>query len=151
MTAGFSRRGVLGVGAVALGVGVAAGAPSVATGASSSPRGGASASAADLIDTAPAIDPDRPLRSLFTGREGTTYTGSSQWSEQHLVLTELGDLAGGGEDEHRFRVVFLADATARDGIYRLTHGGVHVASIFLARVGEDARLEGIINRSEGAS
>lgn len=147
MTAVFSRRGVLGVGAVALGVGAAAGAPAAASG--SVAAGAASASPAASAST-PTVDPDRPMRSLFAGREGSTYTGSSQWSEHRLVLVEVGDLIVGGDPEHRFRVEFEVDAGARDGIYRLTQGGEHLATLFLVSVENGARLEGIVHREEAA-
>lgn len=153
MTAVFSRRGVLGVGAVALGVGAAAGAPAAASGSVAVidpvAAGAASASPAASAST-PRVDPDRPVRSLFAGREGSTYTGSSQWSEHRLVLVEVGDLIVGGDPEHRFRVEFEADAGARDGIYRLTQGGEHLATLFLVSVENGARLEGIVHREEAA-
>lgn len=152
MTAVISRRGVLGVGAVALGVGVAAGTPAAATGSVAATGKGAAlaASAPDAATASVPLDPERPVRSLFSGREGSSYTGSSQWSEHRLVLVEVGDLQAGGDPEHRFRVQFEADAGARDGTYRLTQGGEHLATLFLARVENGTRLEGIVHREAAA-
>lgn len=153
MTAVFSRRGVLGVGAVALGVGAAAGAPAAASGSVTAidPVAAGAASVAPATSaTSPTPDPDRPVRSLFAGREGSSFTGSSQWSEHRLVLVEVGDLIVGGDPEHRFRVEFEADAAARDGIYRLSQGGEHLATLFLVRVENGARLEGIVHREDVA-
>lgn len=153
MTAVFSRRGALGAGAVALGAGLAIGArPAVAD----SGTGSLPASAAHADDTgagataAAAFDPTMPVRSLFAGHEGREYLGFSPWSQHALVLDRVEALPGEGDTEHRFRVEFSTDAGARDGLYRLQHGGELVAVLFLVRVGPDARLEGIVDRREAS-
>ncbi|MFF5624760.1 hypothetical protein ACFY5A_05285 [Microbacterium sp. NPDC012755] len=144
MTAVISRRGVLGAGAVVLGVGMAAGAPPAVAATSSRPMTDAAASA-------PGTDPLTPVRSMFAGREGAEFSGASPWSAHRLVLASVDDLHGGGDAENRFRLEFTTDEGARDGIYRLTQGGELVASLFLARVGGDARLEAVVDRAEGAA
>lgn len=141
MTAVLSRRGVLGAGAIAVGAGLTVGAV---------PASAATVmSRADSAVSASAPDPQTPVRSLFTGREGTQFVGMSQWSEHRLVLTEVADLQGGGDAEHRFRVAFTTDEGARDGIYRVLHGGASIASLFLARVSGAPMLEGVVDRREG--
>nr|WP_314845270.1 hypothetical protein [uncultured Microbacterium sp.] len=153
MTAVFSRRGMLGAGAVALGVGVAAGGSTAYAAAQSTPASAGAhavtdAVTADAAASAPGSDPLRPTRSVFTGREGTAYVGSSPWSEHHLVLDAVRDLPGDGDAEHRFSVEFTADVRARDGIYRLVSDGELVASLFLARAGGVSTLEGVVDRRE---
>lgn len=144
MTAVLSRRGVLGAGAVVVGAGLTAGGlPASAATTPPSSSGGAAAPA-----SASPTDPLLPVRSLFAGREGVEFVGFSQWSEHRLVLSEVGDLAGNGDAEHRFRVVFSADAAARDGIYRILKGGELIASLFLASVTDAPLLEGIVDRRE---
>lgn len=137
MPAVLSRRGVLGAGAVALGIGV------VAPAAHASPARPAAAS-----EQSPGIehDPLVPVRSMFAGHEGQEYVGMAPWSQHRLVLSSIGDLQDATDPEHGFRVDFTSDADARDGIYRILQGGELVASLFLARVTEDPRLEAVVDR-----
>ncbi|WP_067196065.1 hypothetical protein [Microbacterium sp. XT11] len=149
MTAVFSRRGVLGVGALALGTGIAA-AGHPASAAIAPEHGAAAQSAMAGVSVAEdrgtgIPDPMRPVRSLFTGQEGSVYVGMSPWAENRLVLDAVGDLPGGDDPEHRFRVEFTAPAGARDGLYRLLRGGAHIASLYLVSVADGA-LEGIVDR-----
>jgi hypothetical protein len=150
MTAVFSRRGVLGAGALALGTGIAAASrPSPAAAAPEHEAAAHSASAGSSAaeDPRAAADPLRPVRSLFTGQEGRVFVGMSPWAENRLVLDAVGDLPGGGDPEHRFRVEFTAPAGARDGLYRLLRDGAHIASLYLIPVAGGA-LEGIVDRQE---
>ncbi len=143
MTAVFSRRGLLGAGVVAVGAGVAIGA-APAAGATASSQATASAASA-------AIDPLRPVRSQFADRIGAVFVGTSERSTHELVLEEVRDLPGGGDAENRYAVVFRADDGARDGTYRLTIDGAHVATLFFAAVSSTPSLEAIVDRSEAAS
>lgn len=145
MTAVLTRRAALGAGAVVLGAGLVAGtAPAVASTAVAAPS---SPAATPATASAPAVE---LTRSLFSGREGVSFTGLSPFGAHTLVLDEVADLTGGGDAEQRFRVLFTADAATRDGIYRLMHGVDLVATLFLARVGGGAVLEGIIDRGRTA-
>jgi len=151
MSAVLSRRGVLGAGTLAVGFGLASGVvPATASTAAGLDRAAAASASASGAASAPGGDPLVPVRSLFADREGTVFTGFSQWSVQSLTLTVVADIAGGGDPEHSFVVRFATDEGARDGIYRLTDGDTHVASLFLARVGADGQLEGIVNREVSA-
>ncbi|MBO9626538.1 MAG: hypothetical protein J7484_09215 [Microbacterium sp.] len=152
MTAVFTRRSALGAGAVALGAGLVGSGRTAAfaTTDDEAPDAAADATAtpSDAGAGAPAsADPLLPTRSLFAGHEGREYHGASSWSEHRLVLDGVGDLPGGGDAENRFSVTFTTDEDARDGIYRLLHEGELVASLFLAKAGGTARLEGIVDRS----
>ncbi|WP_433585342.1 hypothetical protein [Microbacterium hydrocarbonoxydans] len=146
MTVVLSRRGVLGAGAVAVGAGLAAGGLPAAAATSSSIPSSAAGSA-----SAVQVDPLLPVRSLFTGREGVEFVGFSPWSEHRLVLVEVGDLAGAGDAEHRFRLAFTTDEGARDGIYRILKDGALIASLFLAAVTDAPILEAIVDRQEARS
>lgn len=154
MAAVLSRRGLFGAGAVALGVGAIAGGPVVSSPASATISNASASRSSAWSAGASArmpMDPDNPLRSLFTGQEGTEYTGSSAWSAHRLVLLDVADLPGDGDAEHRFRLVFATDDSARDGIYRIVRDGDHLASLFLARVSVASHLEAIVDRSGGAA
>lgn len=147
MTAVLSRRGVLGVGAVAVGAGLTAGGLPASAATSSS----SSSAAAVAPASASQADPLFPVRSLFTGSVGAGYVGFSHWSEHRLVLAEVADLPGDGDTEHRFRLVFTTDDAARDGIYRLLQGPELIASLFLARVTGAPLLEAVVDRREGSA
>lgn len=100
--------------------------------------------------SASAVDPALPTRAVFAGLEGAEFTGSSQFAVHELVLLEVADLIGGGDPEQRFAATFSTTDGARDGIYRLTRGGEHVATLFLSRVGDRPTLQGIVDRGIGS-
>lgn len=141
MTAVFSRRGVLGAGLVVASAGLVTGAASAS--AATAP---ASVSSSESV-----VDPLLPVRSQFAGRIGVEYAAASERSIHRLVLSEVEDLPGGGDAENRFAVTFATDDGARDGTYRLSIDGAHVATLFCARVSDAPRLQAIIDRSGGAS
>lgn len=150
MTALFTRRGLLAVGAV-VGVGAGVGGAS-ASAAALAPRpaapaaGDARATAALPLQT----DPDRPQRGLFVGREGTAYRAVSTRSVHRMTLVRVGDIGTEGDPAHRFRLEFTADDAARDDIYRLEQDGAVVARLYLGRVTQSARFEAVIDRGIGA-
>lgn len=152
MTALFTRRGLLGVGAV-VGVGASAGGASAFTPAvasASGPVGPATLGGGVVAATAPHVDPDRPQRSLFVGREGTVYRAVSTRSVHRMTLVGVGDIGSDGDPAHRFRLEFTTDDAARDDIYRLEYEGTAVARLYLGRVTRSARFEAVIDRGVGA-
>lgn len=150
MTAVLSRRGVLGAGAVALGIGATAGTGAAAAAAPADSAPTEAARSPQAATSAAAVDPLTPVRSMFTGREGAVYAAFSSFSAHELVLDRVGDLPGGGDAEHRFRVEFRTDDSARDGLYRLLQNGELVALLYFVRVTEQPRLEAIVDRGVGA-
>ena len=148
MTALFTRRGLLAVGAV-VGAGASVGGASASASAVALAPRPAGPSASDARAT-PALalqaDPDRPQRGLFVGREGTVYRAVSTRSVHRMTLVGVGDIGADGDPAHRFRLEFTADEAARDDIYRLEQDGAVVARLYLGRVTQSPRFEAVIDR-----